>query len=326
MKRKHTLFIAIAVAVAMVGVAVRFAASSNPEMYSNVAIGTEPTAPIAYTSEEIGVSSINKDIRVYNSFLDLPYFEMPFADDEVFDTLKEIYNNMDFYGEFTKGDLAAYGFFIEKYGDLLNNEAKFIDKESGAELYLREWENLKEYDDMSKYIYYYFDIDEDETPELCIIDNGGFIYIFKYVLDYGRIILWRKLDSASYQLLGSKKIAWVHLGSGAGTAFYLMSDNGEDEYSVFCYETGRYSQKFNTFETVHLIALPIYVDYDAKIVITERLINEAFRDQSYYFFRVTKEQYEEITSDLYSSIDLAKEMVKKVTFTFEQLFEGDDPR
>lgn len=46
------------------------------------------------------VSQANLSERSYDSFRDFPYENMDFIDEETFTFFKEVYGNIDFYGEF----------------------------------------------------------------------------------------------------------------------------------------------------------------------------------------------------------------------------------
>jgi len=41
------------------------------------------------------------------------------------------------------------------------------------------------------------------------------------------------------------------------------------------------------------------------------------------FFRVTEEQYNELTTDYFKAIELAEENIKEVSFTYDELFSAN---
>lgn len=93
---------------------------------------------------------------------------------------------------------------------MLNNEITFTELETGEEYYINEYSGLKAYGDEEfdpgKYCYYLFDMDGDDTPELCIWD--GETYIFKYYSDFGEMALWLEIPSPNEQIHGTKVLDW----------------------------------------------------------------------------------------------------------------------
>lgn len=129
--------------------------------------------------------------RLYDSIFELPD-NMTYADEQAFQRLKEIYENIDFYGEFNKGDPEAYEEYRKKYVKLLSGRAMLVDDyavENNLEYSLEEYLG-KELDKTSISLYYY-DIDEDSLPELNIQDTFG-SYIFKYNPKTQKHYLWSK--------------------------------------------------------------------------------------------------------------------------------------
>ncbi len=260
--------------------------------------------------------------RTYNSFLDFPYLNMPFANDEVYELYKDAYNKIDFYGEFRKGDSEVHDYYKERYYQLLNNERDFTNPKTGEEILLNEFTEFKtdadkNIYDLSNYTYYFFDMSGDNIPELGITNRTT--YIFKYIPETDEFILWCDL-TPSYQLIGSQKIIWIHLGTGMGLAFYKLGENGEEEYSTFCYSTNRHNEKSGETEDVYIVGLPRYIDNQIETAVI--LEKEAYKD-SYgtLYFRVTRKQYDELTKNIVQSQRLAEENIKEVAFTYDELFE-----
>lgn len=104
--------------------------------------------------------------------------EFDYAEEETFRKLKIIYDGIDFTGEFKKGNTEVYDYYKVKYAKLLNGEKKITDmdgKEYSLEYYGYSIESLLSAD------IYYFDMDEDGLPELCLSKNSTLI--IKYMSD-----------------------------------------------------------------------------------------------------------------------------------------------
>lgn len=133
-------------------------------------------------------------VRSYDSFLEFPYAEMSFADEDTYVFIKKTYESINWYTEYELGDLNQYDIYKEKYKELLNNVVPFLNPEIGREMYINDFSAIKIYDgktvlyDKNFYDYYYFDMDKDGAPELCI-SGEDFISIFKYDLNQGKILL-----------------------------------------------------------------------------------------------------------------------------------------
>lgn len=57
-------------------------------------------------------------------------------------------------------------------------------------------------------VYYYFDVDGDSFPELCIQYYGMGIYILDYNSETEECSLWYDLASFNYVLIGTQKVMW----------------------------------------------------------------------------------------------------------------------
>ena len=130
--------------------------------------------------------------QIYDSIDDFPYDSMAVVNDNTFKTIKNVYDNIKFYGEFDKGNIELYDLYREKFVQLLKCTVKFKHKEGGEEYYLNEYGCFKPYNnetyDVRDYDYYFFDTDNDGAPELCI-DEGSSSYIFKYIPQTDNFVL-----------------------------------------------------------------------------------------------------------------------------------------
>lgn len=265
--------------------------------------------------------------RIYDGIDDFPYQSMEFVDKVTFEMLKNIYENISFYGEFEKGNEGLYDYYKEKFLLLLNCTVKFKCNKDGEEYYITEYGRLKpqlyydEFLDLRGFDYYFFDADGDDTPELCICASGS-TYIFKYISQTDDFVLWYELDPSNYQLNGTKKIRWDGLNSGLDQVFYELDKEGNEECIVYFFLKPIYNNKTNQTDIVGMVALPQYSAYSENIMI--KLTNQAYFANSHktYYYRVTEEQYDILTEGYYKARLLASENIKDVTFTYNELF-GD---
>ncbi len=263
--------------------------------------------------------------QTYDSFLDFPYNEMVFVNQETFHILKQTYEEIDFWGEFKKGNLKAYDVYINEYKKLLENEVSFTQKNMHKEMYLNEYLGLddKNQESLEDYTFYYFDIDEDETPELCLSDNNS-IYVFKYISKEDKMILWHELNSGYYQLNGSKTFRWNNGGLSHG--FYKLNSNGEEIYYLFFFLREDYNKNIEQAEVVYMVSLPHFTNEADKIEGTEEILNQGYFDQGQdvYYFRVTEEQFDELTEDYFVAEKLALENIEEVSYSYKELLLLDE--
>lgn len=258
-----------------------------------------------------------------------PFDQIKVVDDGTFEMIEQAYSEVDFYSEFKKGNENNYDFYKEKYRKLVTQEKPFFDNESKEICYLEELWHIKIDSEIHKYdpnnyVYYFFDIDEDDAPELCISDEVRFIYIFKYIKKSDRIILWYKMENTWLRLNGSKAIRWNY--EGTRHEFYQLNKKGEEVITVSFFERIDYNEKLAQREVVYMTALPLYTKRHKNKGITEEIKNKAYtnsEDDERYYFRVTQEQYDALTEDYFKAEKLARENLKEVTYTYEELFGNE---
>lgn len=258
--------------------------------------------------------------RSYPSHRDFPYGEMEFVDDQTYAFLKEIYDGIDFYGEFELGEAGLYDEYIAQYKKLVENEITFTVTETGQEYYLCEYEALSVYGDEvfnpHEFVYYLFDMDGDNAPELCIWNFAT--YIFKYDIETEKIILWSSLESYYECIHATKMIRWDW--EGVRHTFCKLDEAGDIEFGVYFMEESSWSNGKETF----MVTIPTYLDEDKQIDIPYVMKEQAYynEEDGLYYFNITGEQYEELTKDYFESSDSAKENIKKLGYTYDDLLGG----
>lgn len=239
--------------------------------------------------------------------------KLPYASQQTFETVKGFYSEIDFFGEFQKGDTETYGEYKEAFLRLLQNEMPFCNRETGENVYLKDFGRFKEKYATQELKYCFFDMNEDGFPELTI-RNGGDEYIFRYDAEADECVLWYSMESGWYSLIGSRKVMW--LGSGKYLAFYLLDQEG----GVEC-ETFLFANWFNKEESLHVVMVPQYREA-GRITVTEEMKAEGIYEESsgQWYFRVTEEQWYELADIYLEAEETANKKIKDVTYTYEELF------
>lgn len=272
-----------------------------------------------------------QELRIYRSSYDFPFKEIAYADEDACIFLRSSYEKVDFYGEFEKGDLETYSFYKQNYFRLVSNEVPFIIPETGSTSFVREFEQLDPvYDtiafDPENYAYLFFDMDEDSSPELCIKEtpfSTSFTYIFKYIPDKDKFILLHELYPSHYQLNGCNKIRWDGVGgSFDANVFYKIGKDGQEEYTFYFFSRGILNYETDEWEHISMIGLPHYNDKNSVIKLPDEVKKQAYYAEGHeiYYFRVPEEQYMDLTTDYWNAKVLAREKIKEVTYTYEELF------
>lgn len=250
--------------------------------------------------------------------------ELPYADAETFQFIRDVYAEIEYGGDITSGDTAFYDEYKEIFKKLMYNRVPFIDRETGQEIFLKDFDGLKYDWEMNYYVYSYtylfYDADGDGYPELGIRNKPQHNeeYIFKYIPEDEKFMLWYTMGNGYYNITGSKKIEWLGNG-GQHLAFYQLNGDGETECYTF-FTNGNYNSEVGPY----LVMLPIYADRELETDVPEEIKRQGIYEISdkQWYFRVTREQYEELMAPYMEAYYQAEENIKQVTYTYEELF-GD---
>lgn len=302
-------------------------ADEKQQIYSLAQASTDEISPTPIPmqtsiSEPTPVSKGDVLERSYPSHRDFPYGSMEFVDDQAYAFLKEIYDEIDFYGEFELGEADLYDEYIAQYKKLVENEITFTVTETGEKYYLKEYKSMKVYGDETfdpnDFVYYLFDMDGDGAPELCIWDL--YSYIFKYDIHSGDMVLWHEIETYWEQILGTRKLWWGW--EGMRYTMVELDDDGNLEMGVYFLREAYWSNGNETY----LITVPIYADGCKQIDLPEEMKQQAYfsEDSQVYMFNVTEEQFYELTGDFFEACKLSEESLKKVSYNYGDLFgEGN---
>lgn len=278
-------------------------------------------AAVRYEQEgktEAGVIRLNS--RSYDSHREFPYGNMEFVDEKTYAFLKKTYDEIDFAGEFQMGNLDLYDNYKEKFKEMLNCEITFTELETGEEYYINEYAGLKAYGDEEfdpgEFRYYLFDMDGDDTPELCIWDTET--YIFKYHSDSGKMELWNEIPFYNMQIHGTKAFSWNWEGVRYG--FERIDERGEEIFDVYFLVEASWSNGIETY----MVAMPFY--NGKQVEMPKEMEEQGYfsEENGLYLYQVTEEQFDELTQDYFKALKESDEEREKITFTYEELFGADD--
>ena len=246
---------------------------------------------------------------------------LPYVDDETFEAIKAVYEQIDFFGEFQSGNQEVYDEYKEKYKELLENDGLVFDPEEEVSVPFSQIDIIKYHIEnygLQKFAFYFFDIDGDDLPELSVhYEYGGNICILDYDSKKDVFSVWYPLGSYWYSLIGTKKVQWM--GLGKYLVSYFLDESGKEACETFFFHN-QYS------EDVYLaiVMLPKYAEEEKNTKLTETMKSQGIYtcSGSRWFFRINKEQYDELAEPYWEAYDMAKEKKKEVTYTYEELFGG----
>ncbi len=243
----------------------------------------------------------------------------PFIDEELYLYIKRVYEEVDWDIQFLPGDESKRDLCREQFIKLLKEEIPVVDEERGYETTLSHFGEIAMDTDYQEYApdhysYYFCDVDGDGTPELGMTNNQRFVYIFKYEEETDRIVIWDEYY-LGISLMGTGKFHW----SGSSNDYGMMGldQNGDYIFLVrFRVEgSSKYEGDGNDGQA-YFVALPDYVEME------DRMLSQAtYKDVIYenYFFRVTKEQYDELEGQYLETVHESYREIEEVIYTYDEL-------
>ena len=248
-------------------------------------------------------------------------WELPYIDDETFAVIKAAYEEIDFNGEFETGDPKVYDEYRWKFWELLQGRGVIWDQETGKELtileFLEESFYLDEYDPAKQhYIYYFYDMDGDGCPELGIWETES-LYFLRYNKELDRFSVWYKMGGWYYPLGTRKGICSPNLGNH--NSYVLLDENADIECSIYFFHEYE-SRK----DDLYMVTLPDYADKGREVEVTQEMKAQGAYIRSFeqWFFRVTEEQYDELTDPYYEAYRKGHHEREEVQYSYVELF-GD---
>lgn len=250
----------------------------------------------------------------YDSWFDFAEnYNLPYVDDSTFEIIKAAYAEIDFDGSFEIGDANVYDEYMEIFLKLVHNEVPVLNRETGEESYIKDYNFGGNEYDVNQNIYYFFDADGDGLPELGVKCRTQ-CYVFKYDTIKDIFVLW--YDRQRDIWVGTKKVQWH--GNDQYWAFYQLDENGDVECETLIL--------FSRFgEDIYIVMMPKYAEREGEIEITDEMKEQgvyAYRSEQ-WFFRITEEQYEILSKPYWEAYKSAIEEREDITYTYEELFGPD---
>lgn len=242
-------------------------------------------------------------------------WELPGIDDETFAVIKAAYGEIDFNGKFEIGDPEIYDEYRWKFWELLQGRGWILDSETGEEFTVADY---LEYDSENNYyIYYFFDIDGDNCPELGILEETQCIYFLCYDKETDRFIVWYDGMGGFWTWpIGTRK--GMCAANGKWYSYFLLDENADIECGTnfFYYPHGD--------DVLRMVTLPVYADKEREVEVTQKMKEQGAYVRSFeqWFFRVTEEQYNELTGPYFEAYWKGYHERNDVTYSYDELF-GD---
>lgn len=234
--------------------------------------------------------------------------DMVFAGQESIALLADIYREIGFEGEFQSGDKTVYDFYKQKFALLLEGRVKMYDLEGNESLLSDRYVPMIGYEEKNCE-FYFFDMDEDGAPELCVQGIAG-TYVCKYEAGLNRYIEWWGTTNSGCFILGTRRIADTR--------------NGDTE-RLFQLTTDGYAERIITFnisyrpETKYLVSIPDFEKRMSDGQIPDSMKQQILYDEFWhiYYLRVTKEQYEELIKGLHEAEKIAEKERVPLSYFFD---------
>lgn len=245
-----------------------------------------------------------------------------YVDEELYAEIKDICKNIDFTASFDPGDVTKYDLYKEKYKEFIDGERTVMIKETGEEQYIyhlgefRTDIELERFDIKDRYRYYFFDMNGNENPELCVTDEARYTYVFQYDEECDQIVLWKEYISSTIFLMGTQKLGFAS-GGWTGYGFISIDENGDYVFWLNFLVLGGSPYQNEIEDYGYLVSLPEYIE------LRDDMIEQAFYYEldGRYYFRVTEEQFEELTKDYENERKASYDALDEVTYTYTELFD-----
>lgn len=242
--------------------------------------------------------------------------EVPFVDEEIFGLIWEAYKEADYTVGCEKGDLSVYEDYKQKFWRLLQNEIPFWDRETGKEVYIKDWTDsrgIAKIKYIEQCIFYFFDVNGDGLPELCV--SGGHTAVFAYDAAVDRISLW---SWTGPEITGTRTGAYYPNHATEVCQFFRFDADGDMEFEILFW--AEHSDLYHY--DINMVMLPNYADRDKRWEITEEMKQQGVYEESsgQWFFRITDEQYEKLEKPYVNLLSLAYSRRRECAYTYEGLF------
>ncbi len=235
--------------------------------------------------------------------------DMVFAGQEALELVRDIYEEAGFAGTYQVGDPSVYDDYRERYVPVLKGEVKVYDPE-GEESLLMDRYDMDDYRYTANAGFYFFDMDGDGAPELCIEGNGG-TFICRYDAGTDSYHTWWEHTNSGFTILGTRKITWSH--NGDDEHFFQLDGDGGIESCITFEISYRPERKY-------LVSIPGFKEREADGQISAEVKGQVFynRYRKAYCLRVTEGQYRELIKGLHDAKMAAKEERVPLSFFLQE--------
>lgn len=241
-------------------------------------------------------------------FSNFDYENSEFISDYTYKKLKKAYDEFDFKVEFKSGDTKLYDLYKRKFTELILNKCTFYNPFENCEKYLSN-NNIDPTQIFCRL--YFFDFDDDNEPELCV--NYRTAYVFKYIKDKNKIVLMTNSNGSWNSFYGTKKIYdnW----EGLRYTYTIYNENYETINEVKYYYT-----PIREGLICYMVAFP-GTNKNQKKELDLDIQKEGYdlENTNIIYFRVTEEQYNELTKNAIKSIAEANQAIKKYNISYNEL-------
>ena len=256
--------------------------------------------------------------KVYEGYWELPFSEMTYAQEDTVEMLQNEYGDISFEYRFPAGECKYKNYFL----GLLKNDIHFDEIFEGKEITIDATGHfVTKYctKDMKELYYYLFDMTGDGITDLCISDEREFIYVISYDEEKKRLNLWNGFDSTWMKLNGTCAARWNR--EGINQIYYEFEPNGELFRMTGFMEKEFLNKETQTGETAYVVSMPYYEENTDSAEKREMMQDQAYyvKDTGLYYFRVTKEQYEQLTEAYFQAEAEAAQNIKKVRYTYDEV-------
>ncbi|WP_052339441.1 hypothetical protein [Gorillibacterium massiliense] len=263
--------------------------------------------------------SIKKgDFKIFN-WGDVKFQELRYVSKKTYEKIAEICSNIDFMGNFKPMKLEENSFYREQFLKVLNGEESYINK-----LEEKGLSDLVEFDPQNRkeYTYYFFDMNGDEVPELMVFGNDmRYIDIFSFDTKTNKVELLDIEKAGTSYFLGNNKMGAWYDGTGITYEFYEVDENGDINSKIFFHSEGYLNDISNEEDAIYMVGFREgSEEFEKYKLLAKEMGEQLINKDGIYIMRISKEQYDQVTQNYFKSRKIAEENIKKVTYTFDELF------
>lgn len=244
------------------------------------------------------------------------YSTAKMLDNERYQRLKEEYKKFDYKGGCEIGDISKYDFYRKQFKKLMIGEKTLYDK-NGEEFLLKDYGRLEGSKlSFKDYTYYFFDIDKDSKPELCIEDNCSFIYIIKYDENKDSFKLWQEYEMTYLTLVGTEKLRNNNTNS---FAYIILDENGEFKDWVRFRVEGKYDKENDIDEKYYMVTLPQNAEENKET--KDKFKKYIFEYNDISYVKVNEKQFNELNEILEKVQNNSLAELEKAAVSYDYLMQ-----